>query len=175
MIFLTLGTQQPFDRLVRAVDRWCAAGGTDEVLAQIPDPGPRGYRPTRFDWTTWIAPDEYRARFASARFVIAHAGMGSLITAMTLAKPILVMPRRAHLGEQRNDHQLATAQRFGGKPGIHVAMDEDELVAAADRLAAAPDGAEVLRIGPFAEDRLTDGLRAAIASARRTETMSRTQ
>lgn len=168
MIFLTLGTHQPFDRLVAAVDAWCAASGCDAVFGQITDPGADGYRPRHFPWTTHLPPEAYRERFAAARFVIAHAGMGSIITAMTLCRPILVMPRRAHLGEQRNDHQLATARRFAGRPGIMVAHDADELAAAADRLLRAPvEGGGEARIGPFAEERLTDAIRATIVAARR--------
>ncbi len=34
MIFVTVGEQLPFDRLVRAVDEWAAASGK-EVFAQI--------------------------------------------------------------------------------------------------------------------------------------------
>ena len=41
--------------------------------------------------------------------------------------PIIVMPRRADLGEQRNDHQLATAHRFGELALVHVATDERTL------------------------------------------------
>ena len=37
------------------------------------------------------------------------------------------MPRRADLGEHRNDHQLATVEKLSGRPGILVAADENEL------------------------------------------------
>lgn len=109
MIFLTLGTQLPFDRLVRAVDEWCGARGRDDVFGQIADPGDTGYRPQHFDWVAHLPPEDYTTRFASARLIVAHAGMGSIITAMERGKPIVLMPRRADLGEHRNEHQLATA------------------------------------------------------------------
>jgi UDP-N-acetylglucosamine transferase subunit ALG13 len=54
--------------------------------------------------------------------------MGSILTAIELSKPIVVMPRRAHLGEHRNDHQWATVNRLGEDVGIAVAADETELV-----------------------------------------------
>lgn len=163
MIFLTLGTHEPFDRLVRAVDDWCASRGRGrgDVFGQIVSPGATGYRPKHFEWVDRIPPDEYQSRFAQADFVIAHAGMGSIITAMSLARPIVLMPRRAALGEQRNDHQLATVERFRGKPGIFVAMTETELPQVLDTLSAAGDVA-VASVSPFAEDRLIATLRQTI-------------
>ena len=36
MIFLTIGSHEPFDRLVRYVDEWCAERGRDDaVFGQI--------------------------------------------------------------------------------------------------------------------------------------------
>jgi UDP-N-acetylglucosamine transferase subunit ALG13 len=47
MIFLTVGTQFPFDRLVRAVDEAFDNGAIDEeVFAQI---GETSYRPRNFE------------------------------------------------------------------------------------------------------------------------------
>lgn len=160
MIFLTLGTHQPFDRLVGLVDRWCEEREA-QVFGQIPDPGRAGYRPKNFDWVTSLPPEAYRARFSSAPCVIAHAGMGSIITARSLARPILIFPRRADLGEQRNDHQLATARRFEGTAGITVAYDADELFDAMDRLSRwrAETGAT---ISPFAQPALIEAIRTEI-------------
>ena len=170
MIFLTLGTHQPFDRLVAAVDDWCLLNPDVPVFGQVPLE--RGsYRPRAFEITSHLHIDEYRARFRNARFVIAHAGMGSIITALSMGQPILLFPRRAHLQEQRNDHQLATIRRFEGKPGIHVAEDRATLMEAMDRLTAAtapatgPAGtrpAAETPFGQFAESRFVDALRAAI-------------
>ena len=40
--------------------------------------------------------------------------------------PMIVMPRRAELGEHRNDHQSATARRLSHLPGLSVAEDEED-------------------------------------------------
>jgi hypothetical protein len=37
------------------------------------------------------------------------------------------MPRKAALGEHRNDHQMATAKWLNGRTGIVVAWDENEI------------------------------------------------
>ena len=162
MIFLTLGTQLPFDRLVRALDDWCAATGQGgEVTAQIPDPGARGYRPRSFAWTGWMAPEAYEATAREAAAIVSHAGMGTIITALTLGTPLLIMPRRAALGEHRNDHQLATAWRFADRPGLAVAWDEAELAGTLERLLAGK-GEAGERLGPHAEESLVAAVRAEI-------------
>ena len=130
MIFVTVGTQLPFDRLVRSVDDW-ASSGKHEVFAQI---GPSPYRPKHMAWARFVEADECRRRFESASVIVAHAGMGSLITALELGKPIVVMPRRADLGEHRNDHQLATARRLVTQERAVVAFSEEELRGALDRI-----------------------------------------
>ncbi len=160
MIFLTIGTHEPFDRLVRAVDEWCAARGRADVFGQITDRAI--YLPRKFEHVGQMAPAAYRDACERADFLVAHAGMGAIITALTLAKAIAVMPRRDHLGETRNDHQFATAAKLGAKPGIHVAETEAELPAVLDRLAAGVTAAPA--IGPFAEERLISALRRLIES-----------
>ena len=159
MIFLTVGTQLPFDRLVRVVDAWCAARGTgDKVFGQIGVLGRDNYRPVHFDFAQTLPPGEFDARFAAARCIIAHAGMGSIIGALNAGKPITILPRRADLREQRNDHQLATAARFADRPGLFPAMSEDALPELLDRLCEAPTAVAPL-ISPFAEDALITTLR----------------
>lgn len=135
-IFVTVGTQLPFDRLIRAIDDW--AGGNDvDAFAQI---GPSQYQPRNMRWTGFITPTDCRMRVLEAQLIVAHAGMGSILTAMECAKPIIIMPRRAELGEHRNDHQVATARKFSemSLPGVTVAMDESDLVVRLGNLWASP-------------------------------------
>ncbi|MEM9010037.1 MAG: glycosyltransferase [Pseudomonadota bacterium] len=165
MIFLTVGTQLPFDRLVRTIDDWAgthpeAAG---QLFGQIAEPGPDGYRPRHFEWVPFLAPAEHRARFETADLILSHAGMGSIITALDLGKPIVIFARRAHLSEQRNDHQAATVERFRQRPGVHAAADETELRSRLDHLTqagGASAGGQAL--APFADDSLIAAIRGVI-------------
>ena len=91
MIFVTVGAQMPFDRLVRAVDEWAGQSGTRDVFAQI---GTTDLRPRHIEWVSFLQPAEFLERVRAARLIIAHAGMGSILTALGLGKQILVMPRR---------------------------------------------------------------------------------
>jgi len=135
MIFVTVGAQMPFDRLVRAVDAWAARCGNGGVFAQI---GRGGYRPAHLRYVEFLEPRAFWTTFTNASAIVAHAGMGTIISALELGKPILVMPRRGDLAETRNDHQLATAQRFRELGLVEVAFHESELPDRLDQLARWP-------------------------------------
>lgn len=153
MIFVTTGGQTPFDRLIRAADEWAAARGRDDLFAQI---GAGDYQPRAMEWTRFVPPEEFRRRVSEAELVVAHAGMGTILTCLELEARILVMPRRASLRETRNEHQLATARQLESRSLVSVAPDESALPALLDRagaITAAP------RIEPLAEGQLVETLR----------------
>lgn len=131
MILVTVGGQMAFDRLIAAVDAWAARTPGADVLAQI---GPSALTPKHLRCVAFMEPDAFRASVAGADVVVAHAGMGTILTALEHGKPILVMPRLGALRETRNDHQVATAKRFLEMGRVHVAMDATELAAQLDRL-----------------------------------------
>lgn len=156
MIFVCVGTQLAFDRLIVAVDQWAGAGPGREVFAQI---GPSRLRPRHIQHAEFVSPKECSERMTGADAVVAHAGIGTILTALELGKPLLVMPRRAEFGEHRNDHQLATASRFAELGRVSVAFDETELAVRLDeldRVAARP------RISASASEPLLTALRAFI-------------
>lgn len=167
MIFLALGTQLPFDRLTRAMDGWCARNPDAEVLGQIARLGPENHRPAHFDWVEMMPPEDFGAAFARAEFVVAHAGMGVIITALTLGKRLVIMPRRAELREHRNDHQRATAARFGTRPGVTVAEDEAALHAALDRLRADPPSPGAAQAADHADPDFAAAIRDFLLTGRR--------
>ena len=148
MIFLTIGTQIAFDRLVTAVDAWAGRHGRADVVAQI---GPTDLQPKYIEWTRNLPRDIFQKELEAADVLVAHAGLGTILMALEQAKPIIIFPRRAALKEQRNDHQMATARAFVGHPGIAVAFDEDELRHHLDNLEAI---AAPKKIGPFAAPEL---------------------
>ena len=123
MIFLTLGTQLAFDRLVKAVDT-VAETLNEDVFGQT---GYATYTPRYFETVQFMDQQDFDARFRSARVIIGHAGMGTILTAMRQEKPLIVMARQAALGEHRNDHQRATLEQLGRLPGIYVAETADDI------------------------------------------------
>ena len=124
MIFVTVGTDLPFDRMVRVIDSWARETGRRDVFAQI---GEGGWEPEFIEFTRFLDPPEFRQHFDEASLVISHAGMGTILSALLHKKPILVMPKLASLGEQRNEHQTATARRMMELGNVEVAFDETEL------------------------------------------------
>lgn len=123
MIFVTIGTQLPFDRLVRIIDN-LAPQLNEEIVAQVYK---CGFTPKNIKTVDFLAPDEFNNLFDKARLIISHAGMGTILSALQKDKPIVVFPRIAALGEHRNEHQLATAKKFKELGSVYVAMNEDEL------------------------------------------------
>lgn len=157
MIFLTVGSHEPFDRLVRAVDDWCDTLEEPlEILAQVTERS--AYQPRHFPTVPTLTPEEYDHHVSRAEAIVSHAGMGSLITAFSTRKPILILPRRGHLHETRNDHQFATMQRFRNFAGVFAAEDETQLPLAMDRLHQAKK-ASGATISPYADEGLISALR----------------
>lgn len=146
----------PFDRLVRAVDDWASAHPGVDVLAQI---GETDYVPKAMRWVKVMAPEIYLEHVDACDFLIGHAGMGTVITAAERGKPLLVMPRRGHLRETRNDHQVATAHWLAERPGLIVAMDEGEMPT---RLAAMLAQGEHEKASDSATNQLVAAVRAFI-------------
>ena len=139
MIFLSVGTQEPFDRLAKAVDQWAAAHD-QPVFGQLGAMKPDSYRPAHYEWCEFLSGGAYLEKLKASRLIVAHVGMGSIITALTHGKPLVMLARRASLGEHRNEHQLATAERFRGRPGLHIAADEGDVGARIDRVLGAAAG-----------------------------------
>ena len=112
----------PFRRLVVAVDEWAQGHPSVEVLAQVgSDPS---FRPNAIQMVDSVTPERYAELVQASDLVVAHAGMGSVLTALEYRKPMLLMPRRGFLHETRNDHQVATLRWLTRKPGIYPAEDE---------------------------------------------------
>ena len=126
MIFLTVGTQFPLDRLVKAVDKTIDQGLLDEeVWAQI---GQSSYQPRNFKKSTdFLEKQLFDQWMEKASKVISHAGIGSITMALDAAKPLLVMPRLRRYGEVVNDHQVDIARKFGQCGYLLAAYDIEEL------------------------------------------------
>lgn len=156
MIFVTVGAQMPFDRLVRNVDAWAGRSGRTDVFAQI---GRTDWRPSHMGWATFLDPPEYRQRLFAADVIITHAGMGTILTALEFGRPILVMPRRGDLQETRNDHQFGTARALSEAGRVSVAWNERELLSALNHPESIP---QPPRVASHASYQLLTALRQFI-------------
>lgn len=127
MIFLTVGTQFPFDRLLTAVDKALDEDGcAEEIFAQV---GETTYRPKNFKAVAWLDKHQFDESFRQATAIIGHAGMGTISMALELNKPLLVLPRLRKFQEVVNDHQMAIARKFEQLGHLLVAYEEDDVAA----------------------------------------------
>ena len=125
MIFVTVGTIMPFDRLIRGMDEAVGAGViTEPVFAQT---GKTDFVPKHIEHSAFIQKSVFDEKVAQSRFIVGHAGIGTIIAAMENNKPSLVMPRMRCYHEHVNDHQVATARKFGDLGHVLVAYEVEEL------------------------------------------------
>ncbi len=146
MIFLTVGKQLPFDRLVEAVDQWAAKNGT-EVVAQV---GKGKYIPKHIRYYDFCSPEEMESYFFQAELIVSHAGMGTIIDTVVRKKPIIVLPREKRYGEHRNNHQVDTARSLARMGLVTVAYSEDKLIESIEAGVQASD----VTISEYASDDL---------------------
>ncbi len=160
MIFVTIGSMFPFDRLVRRMDEVAAATPEETFFAQV---GEGGFEPAHMAYARMLSRTDFMAKLRAAKLLVAHAGMGSIISAMEVGVPIVVLPRQARWGEVNTDHQVATARWLEGRPDMHVCFEDEDLpaVVAAALKARRPD-AVVDRTAPKA---FTDKIAQFIAAA----------
>ena len=129
MIFVTVGTQLPFDRLTQAVDRWSLGQRGREVLAQV---ARNGQRLVHSSCVESLSAENYEQAFDSASLVVSHAGIGVVLSAIDRGRPLIVMPRRPELNEHRTEHQIGVCRYKLPQLGVYVAWTESQLVALLD-------------------------------------------
>ena len=127
MIFVTVGSLFPFYRLVRLVDEVAVTMPQETFFAQIFS---GAYEPVNIPYARLLTRREFTEKMQAASVIVAHAGMGSVISAMEMGKPVILTPRVLEWGEHTTDHQMATARWLEGRPGIHVCLRDEDLPAA---------------------------------------------
>ena len=123
-IFLTVGSQAPFDRLVKIIDKWCEHLDSISMIGQI---GKAGYIPVNFKYFEYLNDEEYMKYLNDSNLVISHAGMGTIITCCLMSKPLLVLPRLRKHKEHRNDHQIATVKGLSNSGYIYPIFCNNDL------------------------------------------------
>ena len=131
MIFVTVGHQMPFDRMIRLVDHWAGTTPGLEIFAQV---GDSEYRPKNFEFTRLLSRADFDTNVERSSSVVAHAGTGTIIQVLIQQKPLLVFPRLSRFGETRNDHQVGTARHFVNTGQLLAAFDEESFLYSLDRL-----------------------------------------
>ncbi len=126
MIFVTVGThEQPFDRLIREIERLVASGAiTEEVFVQR---GMATAAPSCCSSEELISYPDMVRYVREARIVITHGGPGSIMLPLSAGKRPLVVPRQARYGEHVDDHQVAFARMLAAAGRISMVLDIADL------------------------------------------------
>lgn len=157
-IFLTVGSMLPFDRLVLAMDDWARLNPSAEVFSQI---GQGGTAPSHMEHVAMVGPAAYRKHFAAADLVVSHVGMGTVITAAELGKPLVLLARKPELQEVTSNHQVATASWLCQRPGVLIAQTVSDIP---DLIAKSVITAGVSNIGTDSRKELLEAIRNFIAN-----------
>ena len=166
MIFASVGSMLPFDRLVRAVDVWACDNPGEDVFLQI---GDTPYEPRHAPFARIMPMSAYRERLRACDLFVAHAGMGSILQALEERKQMLMLPRHQSRGEHTTDHQLHTTANLGDRPGLKVVDDTAALQSEMTAMLARP-----IPLGDALPDHapepLLAGIRSFLSSVRAADT-----
>jgi UDP-N-acetylglucosamine transferase subunit ALG13 len=157
MIVVTTGTnEQPFDRLV------AAAGALDVEEPLLVQHGSSRVPHGAGRWVDFMSFEELEAAMRSARVVVCHAGVGSMMLARRCGLRPVVMARRVHLGEAVDDHQLPLARRLHEAGAVELVDDAAQLAAAVRAGIDRPEGGQ-LDVALPGVDALASELRDVLA------------
>jgi len=126
MIFITTGSQEPFSRLINAISELSGSFPKLEFLVQ--DIGKGREDSNNICFKPFLLPGEFKTTIQKAKVIIAHAGIGSILSVLEVGKPLIVFPRLSRFGETRDDHQLDTARAFKKLGYLAVAETKEQLI-----------------------------------------------
>lgn len=128
-VVVTFGTMRtyPFDRAARALIpllRQVAAPDA-QILWQT---GVSDVSDLGIDGKESVPASELRTAIQESDLVIAHAGVGSALTALDLGRAPVLLTRRKSRAEMVDDHQVMIAQELSRR-GVAIGADPDDLTA----------------------------------------------
>ncbi|ADB53706.1 D-glucuronyl C5-epimerase family protein [Conexibacter woesei] len=124
MIFATVGTHQDgFPRMLKALEALPLDGG-EELVVQHGHGAPPANATRAEAFLPFPAMAEL---FATARVVVTHAGVGSILLATRAGHTPIVVPRLARNGEHVDDHQVELARALERDGRVVVCWDEAQL------------------------------------------------
>lgn len=128
MIFLSVGNHtQQFNRLLKEMDRLVGEARIKDVVAVI---GHSTYTPKNYKWQKFVDYEKYTELEKKAKVIVTHAGIGSIMSALELGKPIVIVPRQAKYNEHVDDHQVYTAKELEKQRKIIAVYDIKDLESA---------------------------------------------
>jgi len=145
MIFVTVGTTHfQFDRLIVGV----ASLETDEEI--VVQRGPSRASAGNARVVDFLSFGELADYIRRSRVVVSHAGVGSIMVALSEGRRPIVVPRLARFGEAVDDHQVQVAEMLAERDRVRLVMEPETLADAVTRGVDA-DSTAPLGFGPLVD------------------------
>jgi beta-1,4-N-acetylglucosaminyltransferase len=125
VILVTVGNHnRPFFRLLKKIDQLARDETIKTVFAQI---GCCEYEPEYYKYKRFVGFNTFLRLIEKSRFVITHAGAGTIMNILSAGKPAVVVPRLSRYGEHTNDHQLGITKALEKQGKIIPVYDIEKL------------------------------------------------
>ncbi len=126
MIFVTVGTSRyPFPRLInQAIE--LARSTKQKIVIQSGTYAIQKLLPANVVIKPFFSFSETQQLLKTAKLIISHAGVGTILQALHYGKEPLVMPRLKKYGEHASDHQVEVAHYLAQKKVR--AKDKEQLI-----------------------------------------------
>ncbi|HZU21023.1 MAG TPA: glycosyltransferase [Gaiellaceae bacterium] len=125
-ILVALGTDEhPFERALDAVG---SLRPEHRLVVQHGHTAPRDW--PEAEWHDFIPFDTMRALIRDATVVVCHAGVGTIMTALSFRRRPVVIARLQARGEHVDDHQLQIVSTLGERGLVVPLADGDDVAGA---------------------------------------------
>lgn len=125
LIFVTVGTQIPFDRLLKNIEKEIKQGNIkDKVIVQA---GVTNFKSDKMEIINFLPMDEFKKIIKDAKIIICHGGVGTITDGLRNNKTIIACPRLKKYNEAKNDHQIQIVENFGNNGYIIPLLNPEDL------------------------------------------------
>ena len=126
MILVLLGTKKlQFTRLLTSIENCLNKGYIkEEVFVQA---GYTKYYTKKMNIVSFIDRERLSLLYDEAKYIITHAGTGSVVQGLKKNKKVIAVPRYKYLNEHVNNHQVELANVFSEKGYVKSCYVNDDL------------------------------------------------
>lgn len=128
MVFVTFGTQKhSFERLIKKIVSSKELENEDIIIQSGYTKIDEKYKRDNIEYFNFLNEEKYNEYIKKSEYVITHAGVGSILSAVKLNKKVLVVSRLKKYNEHMDDHQTQIAQEFKKKKFVLILEEDDDI------------------------------------------------